>query len=634
MNDTDKLIKERISLKNEIKANQIDDDLKARIENRIEQIENEIGDTIAKDFLQEIAKTIKELGGESEALNGAGRKKLWKILKKNHPKMKHAIPVGKRDRKGNMISNHMGLKHLYLETYKHRLRNRPILEDLQGLKDLKMKLFDLRLDISKSCHTKPWDMKQLEKVLNSLKMNKARDPLGWVNDIFKEEVAGKNLKESLLKLFNNIKDKKHIPDFMELADITTIYKGKGEKCKLDNDRGIFIVTILRTILMKLIYMDEYENLDNSMSDSQIGARKNKNIRNHIWVINGIICDVLSKKNKKPIDVQIFDYKQCFDSLWIEECLNDFYEGGLQNEKLALLYNVNKNVKVVVKTPVGKTNRGSIENVIIQGDVFGPLLCSKQVDSFGKECIEEGKYTYLYKEEVEIPPLGMVDDLICISECGYKTTMLNSFINFKTNEKKLQFGIDKCKKMHIGKYCQEYKCQKLNIDCWKELEVIDEETGMEKIEDVYSGRETMKESDDEKYLGDVIANDGRNIKNIKARVNKGIGIINKIISMLDAIPMGSHYFEIAIILRSSLLTSSMLCNSESWYNITTAEMKLLETVDVNLLRKILKAPKSTPTEMLYLELGCIPYPDLIQKRRLMFLHYIMNEDPKSMIFKFF
>ena len=75
-------------------------------------------------------------------------------------------------------------------------------------------------------------------------------------------------------------------------------------------------------------------------------------------------------------------------------------------------------------------------------------------------------------------------------------------------------------------------------------------------------------------------------------------------MLDSIPMGSHYFEIAVVLRSSLLTSSMLCNHESWCNITTA--------DVNLLRKILKAPKSTPTEMLYLELGCIPYADIIQK----------------------
>ena len=128
--------------------------------------------------------------------------------------------------------------------------------------------------------------------------------------------------------------------------------------------------------------------------------------------------------------------------------------------------------------------------------------------------------------------------------------------------------------------------------------------------------------------------GRNIKSIKSRVNKGIGIVNKIISILDAIPFGNHYFEIALLLRSSLLTSSMLCNSESWYNVTIAEMKLLETVDIMLLRKILKAPKATPIEMLYLELGCIPYRELIQKRRLMFLYYILNEDPKSMIFQFF
>ena len=64
------------------------------------------------------------------------------------------------------------------------------------------------------------------------------------------------------------------------------------------------------------------------------------------------------------------------------------------------------------------------------------------------------------------------------------------------------------------------------------------------------------------------------------------------------------------------------------------MKLLETVDAILLRKILKAPKSTPIEMLYLELGCIPYQELVQQRRLMYLYYILNEDPKSMISKFF
>ena len=88
------------------------------------------------------------------------------------------------------------------------------------------------------------------------------------------------------------------------------------------------------------------------------------------------------------------------------------------------------------------------------------------------------------------------------------------------------------------------------------------------------------------------------------------------------------------LRDSLLTSSILCNSETWYNITKAEMELLETVDTLFLQRILKAPKSTPKEMFYLELGCLPYRNLIQKRRLMFLFYILKQDPKTMIYKFF
>ena len=137
--------------------------------------------------------------------------------------------------------------------------------------------------------------------------------------------------------------------------------------------------------MKLIYMDEYEVIDSSMSDSQIGARKGKNIRNHIWMVNGVICDVLSKKSRRPIDLHIFDYKQCFNSLWLQECMNDIYQGGIQNDKLALLYDVNTQVNVAVKTPVGKTNRGIITDAIIQGDVFGPMLCAcvKQVDEIGK-----------------------------------------------------------------------------------------------------------------------------------------------------------------------------------------------------------------------------------------------------------
>ena len=119
-----------------------------------------------------------------------------------------------------------------------------------------------------------------------------------------------------------------------------------------------------------------------------------------------------------------------------------------------------------------------------------------------------------------------------------------------------------------------------------------------------------------------------------RVNKGKGIVKKILNILEGIPFGKLYFQVAILLRNSLLVSSLLCNSEAWFNLTKSELDLLETVDVMLLRSLLNAPQSTPKEMLFLELGVLPLRDIIRQRRLNFLFYILNQDDESMISKVF
>ena len=106
------------------------------------------------------------------------------------------------------------------------------------------------------------------------------------------------------------------------------------------------------------------------------------------------------------------------------------------------------------------------------------------------------------------------------------------------------------------------------------------------------------------------------------------------TILDSIPLGKHYFEVGMLLRDSLLISSILYNAEAWYNLSNTELNLIETVDLMFFRKLLNAPKATPTEMFYLELGCIPFRQIIMEKRLSFLHYILNEDSKSLNNKFF
>ena len=78
-------------------------------------------------------------------------------------------------------------------------------------------------------------------------------------------------------------------------------------------------------------------------------------------------------------------------MWLQDCLNDLYDAGVNNRNLAIIYEANSKNKVAVKTPNDTTDRIVIENIVLQGEVLAPLECSVSVDTFGKECQEEEKY---------------------------------------------------------------------------------------------------------------------------------------------------------------------------------------------------------------------------------------------------
>ena len=117
------------------------------------------------------------------------------------------------------------------------------------------------MDYARKNITKPWTLKDLEIVLSSLKKNKSRDPLGLANELFSLKIAGNDMKHAVLKLMNQIKTDQVIPEKMMLCNISSIWKNKGSRSSFDNYRGIFRVTILRTILDRLIYNDEYGKID-------------------------------------------------------------------------------------------------------------------------------------------------------------------------------------------------------------------------------------------------------------------------------------------------------------------------------------------------------------------------------------
>ena len=257
-----------------------------------------------------------------------------------------------------------------------------------------------------------------------------------------------------------------------------------------------------------------------MSDSNAGARKGKNCRNHSFIVNGILHE--KKENHgEPIDILIYDVAKCFDEVWPADTINILYDLGVKNENLCIIYEGTQKSYISIKTTSGQTERFEVGQLVAQGSTWGPLMTSASIDTIGKDAQQSGQNCYSYKS-VKIPPLSFVDDVSSINKCGVDSIVTNSVINTKIQCKKLRLGTVKCHQMHIGE--ESDYCPILSVNQKQNNDV------MEKVKE-------------DTFLGGLISDSCNNEKKLAKATNKGIGISSVIMAMLQEISFGSHLFEI-------------------------------------------------------------------------------------------
>ena len=593
----------------------------------VEKLELSISNIEAKLNYEKIVQNFKTFSENPEKIN---LQQIWKIMRKLWPKVEAKLPSAKKNYRGQLISEPNELKKLLEKEYIERLRARPVRPDFENLEKRKNDIFEMKLKLASSKKSKPWTMENLDKALSDLKNGRSRDPEGLINEIFKKNVIGNDLKSSLLMMFNKIKEKQEIPIIMNFANITTVPK-KGSKLQLENERGIFRVSVLRTILMRLIYNEKYKDIDRNMSECQTGGRKGRGCRNNILIVNGIIHETISSKKNHPVVLQIYDYRQMFDAIGLKEALSDIFDAGVNDDNFTLLYEANKIIRMAVNTPNGLTDRHSLEDVVLQGDTFGSILASVQVDNICKE-VEANNTGYKYKDKLAISILALVDDMLGVTKVGYRAHQMNAIINAKTAEKRLQFGVSKCKSMLIGTE-EDLVYNNLLVDKWNIEHKVDEDTKEENLEEKYEGKVEIEKTEKQKYLGFYLSGRGDNMVNIHEMEKKSVWVSKKIFDRLNSLNLKQYFFECGLIFLKVILRSSILFAAETYYNLKEKEMRALERIEERFLRKLLKTEKGCPISQIYLETGHTPARFAIFKLRCMFFKDILNENPESLIFKF-
>ena len=209
----------------------------------LKQIEDELANRCAEENYKMIMDEIKDIECDEGGFNMG---KLWKLKKKLCP-YKSNPPTSMKDPCGNIITGAESLKKHTMNHYESVLKNREMDPSLESMRKEKEELCNKRIELAKLNKSEPWKMYELEVVLKYLKKEKSKDPDGNINELFNSNVAGKDMKEAMLTLMNKIKDELVIPTELTSCNISSIYKN-GVQSTFDNYRGVFRVTILRTIL--------------------------------------------------------------------------------------------------------------------------------------------------------------------------------------------------------------------------------------------------------------------------------------------------------------------------------------------------------------------------------------------------
>ena len=148
-------------------------------------------------------------------------------------------------------------------------------------------------------------------------------------------------------------------------------------------------------------------IQENMTKFQIGTKTGHRAQEHLFTLKSVIS--LYLKYDFPIMVQLYDISKFFDRESLRDGMNAIYNCGIKGKLYRLIYNMNKDTKIRVRTAVGETDEIETGENIGQGTLEGANISAANVDytvnMFFKTSLDELSYG-----ENKLQPLLFQDDI--------------------------------------------------------------------------------------------------------------------------------------------------------------------------------------------------------------------------------
>lgn len=238
----------------------------------------------------------------------------------------------------------------------------------------------------------------------------------------------------------------------------------------------------------------------------------------------------------------------------------------------------------------------VQGSLRQGGVLSVTLFAKMMDSLSEELIEFGKGVKY--GETTIPNLLLVDDVAIMAESKNDMTQMLKIVEDFRKRNRLSLSAKKTKMMIINK--KEEDC----VTEWK--------IGEMKIDTVTQYT----------YLGELIDSNCTMTPHLENKKRKMMAMTDNIIGITKEEVLMRTRPKMTLELYEKTIIPAALYGCETW-SLTNNEIKKVEDIQTQTLKKLMKLPQSTPNIAVLGEYGFCKMEHRIHKRQLDYLHKLRN-----------
>ncbi len=213
---------------------------------------------------------------------------------------------------------------------------------------------------------------ELDAALNQLRNGKAPGEDGLCGELFK--YGGPHLKRELMKLICVIWEAERVPEDLKNATIIPLFKGKGNRQKVNNYRGISLLSAAGKILARILLNRlNAEILNALVPEEQCGFRKQRSTIDLIFAMRQL--QEKCRERNQPLYALFVDFTKAFDSVNRQALWKILQKLGCPGKFINIIKALHEGMRAKVRSCSTTSADFTVDTGVKQGCVLAPTLFS-------------------------------------------------------------------------------------------------------------------------------------------------------------------------------------------------------------------------------------------------------------------